>query len=371
MSKSARNIFAACFLLGGMALTSCDSMVFDDTADCKQGVALRFIYDYHMEPGANAFPANVDCVSLFIFDKDGNFIDHVYETSDDLRSEDYRMELPLEYGDYHLVAYGGLVCENPSFDINHDWANSTKLVRHKNDIEVTLPLSDDKISNKKLHDLEKRTGGLFYGTVDVTVTKEDVREQYRTVTLPMMKDTNNIQIILQELGDPSQMDYNDYDFTIIDDNFKLDGYNNLISTATETSQPVYKPYAFENRIMGYVDYQNRDGAINTEDDTKPVQVACVEFSTSRLLDKNSGNARLVIKNKPTRADEESTTLIDIPFITYLEAVRGYGQNWIKDDQEFLDRQSNWTMMFFLQNGRWVNARISVNAWTVRLNTASW
>ena len=358
-------------LAGVSMLSSCDEMVFDDADNCVQGVAIRFIYDYHMEPGANSFPANVDCVSLFIFDKEGNYLGHQYETSEQLKDENYTMPLDLEYGDYHLVAYGGLTCDNPSFTINHDRFTKTQTISHKNDIEVTLPLNDSNISESKLHDIEERTGGLFYGTLDITVTKEDVRQEYRVVTLNMMKDTNNIQVILQEISDPSQMDYKDYEFTLIDDNFKLDGYNNLISVATDDYQPVYKPYHYENRMMGYVEYNNRDGALNTEDNTKPVQVACVEFSTSRLLHENAGSARLLIKNKPTRADEEGSTIIDIPFITYLEAVRGYGQNWIKSDQEFLDRQSHWTMMFFLQNGRWINTRISVNAWTVRLNTASW
>ena len=369
MLKNSKNILGAFLLLGGFALTSCDSAVFDDADDCVQGIALRFIYDYHMEPGANAFPANVDCVSIFIFDKEGNYLDHVYETSDMLKDENYTMPLPLGIGDYHIVAYGGLVCDKPSFNINHDWVNSTKLITHKNDIEVNLPLNSDNTSASKLHDIYDRTGGLFYGTVDVSVTKSDVRKEYRVVKLPMMKDTNNIQVILQEIANPDQMDHNDYDFTIIDDNFKLDGYNNVVSSTTKGNQPIYKPYNAENRIMGYVEYQHRDGAYNTEDENRPVQVACVEFSTSRLLTENAGKARLVINKKGTRADGNDKPVVDIPLITYLEAVKGFGQNWIKSDQEFLDRQSNWTLMFFLQDGKWIQAQITVNAWTVRLNNA--
>lgn len=370
MLKPNNHILTALLLLGAGALTSCDSLVYDEADDCVQGVALRFIYDYHMEPGANAFPANVDCVNLFIFDSNGNYLDHVYETSDQLRDEYYRMELPFKEGKYHLVAYGGLACENSTFNINHDWTKAGNFISHKNDIEVTLPLNADNTSSTLLHDIDKRTGGLFYGTLDVEITKKDVQHTYRNETLYMMKDTNNIQVILQEIGNPSSVDHNDYDFTITDDNFKLDGYNNLISTVTADNKPVYKPYNSENRIMGYTEYQNREGAINSEDEGNPVQVGCVEFSTSRLLDENAGNARLIIKKKPNQDDLQGSTLIDIPLITYLEAVRGYGQTWIKTDQEFLDRQSNWTLMFFLQNGRWVNARITVNAWTVRLNSAS-
>ena len=39
-------------------------------------------------------------------------------------------------------------------------------------------------------------------------------------------------------------------------------------------------------------------------------------------------------------------------------------------QEFLDRVSEWSLVFFLDSGnRWYNARIIVNDWVVRLNQA--
>ena len=75
--------------------------------------------------------------------------------------------------------------------------------------------------------------------------------------------------------------------------------------------------------------------------------------------------RIVVPSK--FRDELGEKIIDIPLITYLSATRGFGQNWIKSDQEYLDRESNWTLMFFLQNGKWINAMVSVNAWTVRIN----
>ena len=369
MKRFKKNIFYIIAAIGGLSLTSCDSIIYDDADDCVQGVALQFRYEYHMEPGANAFPANVDCVNLFVFDSDGNYLDHFYETTEELKNENYRMQLPLKPGKYHLVAYGGLACENPRFNINHDWANRTKTITHKNDIEVTLPLNSVNTSATLLHDIQKRVGGLFYGTLDVTIS-DKMRWEFQNEVLYMMKDTNNIQVILQELSHPNSVDHEDYEFTIIDDNFKLDGYNNPISVVTDNNQPLYKPYNSENRVMGWVEYQERDGAYNSEDPNLPVQVGCVEFSTSRLFDEHWKSARLVIEKKKTKADEESKPIIDIPLIEYLEATRGFGQSWIQDDQEYLDRQSNWTLMFFLQDGRWVSTRISVNAWTVRINQTS-
>lgn len=343
-------------LLGMMFLsmiaTSCES-IYDNQSDCLRGVSLRFIYEYHMERGANAFPANVDCITVYVFDKAGNYVMQQSETSEALRNENYRMLLPLEAGDYNLVAYGGLACNEKRFEIS-------SVESGIDNITVTLPRNADGVSDVQLHNLEKRTGGLFYGTLSVGLPDDGYKEE----TVYMMNDTNDIQVILQELDSPYKVDYADYEYKIIDDNFVLDGANKVIEIASENYQPIYRPYASENRIMGYVDYVNRNGAMLEEIIEKPVQVACAEFSTSRLFIEHLPTAHLVITEKRSGKD-----IIDLPLIKYLIGIRGFGDNWIKSDQEFLDRQSRWTLMFFLQHGAWINMRISVNWWTVRFNEA--
>lgn len=343
-------------LLGMMFLsmiaTSCESL-YDDQSDCPRGVSLRFVYDYHMERGANAFPANVDCVTVYVFDSEGNYVTQYSETSSALRDENYRMRLTLDAGSYDLLVYGGLACDQRRFDI-------AQSISGKDDITVTLPLDADGVSDKRLHDLENRTGGLFYGAASVTLLDDDYKEE----TVYLMNDTNDIQVILQEIDSPYTVNYADYEYRIIDDNFVLDSSNSVVKIATDEFQPYYRPYAMENRIMGYVEYVNRNGAMLEETIEKPVQVACAEFSTSRLLAAHLPTAHLVITEKSS-----GTTIINLPLIKYLTGIRGFGDNWIKSDQEFLDRQSRWTLMFFLQSGVWINMRISVNWWTVRFNEA--
>lgn len=349
-----------------ISLLSACQEVFDSREDCVNGIQLRFVYDYHMEPGANAFPANVDCVDVFVFDKDGKFLTRIQDTSADLQSESYRMPIELEEGDYHLMVYGGMACDKPSFKWEFPSQSRADFTR-PSDLIVSLPL-ENGVSKKMLHNIEERTGGLFYGTLDITVTNEDYGTSYTEYTVNLMKDTNNIQVILQEIASPYNVDYADYDFTIIDDNYKLDSDNNPIKIATDTYQPVYKPFHCENRIMGFVEPVMRDGAPVQEDESKPVQVGCAELSTSRLFAKHSTDARLIIKShKEHDASGSDKTLVDIPLINYLAATRGFGQSWIKTDQEYLDRQSNWTLMIFLQNGKWVNTAIAVNDWIVRIN----
>lgn len=340
-------------LLLSVIATSCES-VYDDQSECPRGVSLRFVYEYHMERGANAFPANVDCITVYVFNPDGDCLAKFSETSDALRNENYRMLLPLEAGSYDLLVYGGLACGESRFEI------TPAEVSRLDEVEVRLPLNGQGVSDVQLHDIENRTGGLFYGALSVTLLEDDYQEE----TVYMMKDTNDIQVILQELDSPYTVNYADYEYKIIDDNFVLDSSNSVVETATADYVPYYAPYAAENRVMGYVEYVGRNGALLEADAGKPVQVACAGFSTSRLVVEHLSSARLVITDKYS-----GKAIIDIPLIKYLTGIRGFGDSWIKSDQEFLDRQSRWTMMFFLQSGVWVNMRISVNWWTVRFNEA--
>lgn len=362
--------------LVAITLTSCeDNLIYDKRDDCHSAIDLRFVFDYHMEYGANAFPSNVDCVSVYVLDMQGNYIKHFTEKSEVLREENYRMHLPLDEGEYQLLVFGGLTCERPAFKFEHnfpaepDSQQHTKAASgHKDDVKISVPLDENNESAKMLHFKEERHGGLFYGTLDITVDEKDWTNTHRVETVHMMKDTNTIQVMLQELAYPNQIDYNDYDFQIYDDNFIIDGYNNKVTMADAGKQPSYRPYHFENRVMGYVDPNSRDSSPAYEDPDNLVQIACVEFDTSRLFVDNMNTARLVVRSKKYLDDNGNyKTLIDIPFITYLAATRNMGQSWIKSDQEYLDRQSNWTMMFFLQKNVWVSAKIVVNSWIVRIN----
>ena len=363
-----RQFFGLLCLAAG--LSACEP-IYDAAPDCRLGIALRFVYDYHMEPGANAFPVNVDCVSVLVFDDEGNFLTQFTETTEVLADENYRMGIPLDPGQYHLVVYGGVTCDDASFDFTPDWSQAANRTARQDDILVSLPLhpladnAADRVSNSQLHDIEAGTGGLFYGTLDVSLTEDDIDSDYREVTVYLMKDTNNIQIILQELSNPYVANCEDFIFRIIDDNFVLDGYNRPVSVATAEDQPYYAPYAMENRVMGYVEPAYREGVRLEEDESRPVQVACAEFSTSRLFVEHMPTARLLVTT--LREDGSEKTVIDIPLLVYLSAIRGFGDSWIKSDQEFLDRQSRWTLMFFLQRNVWVSTLVSVNWWTVRIN----
>lgn len=308
------------------------STIFTSQEDCPRGVALRFIYDYNMEY-ANAFHSKVHCVSVYVFDEAGNHVTTVAETSDILRQESYRMPLVLDPGNYTLLAYGGLACPDRSFDITNYATKASGT--HIDDMQVELN-HDDFVSDKSLH-------SLFYGAAQLEVPHED---EFIEKDVYMMKNTNNIRLVLQQANGKS-LEADDFIFRITDDNSLMNKENAVVPKGLVT----YKPWTTGETVVGAA-----------EDGETPVSVAFAELSTSRLTTGTS--PKLIVQNAETGED-----IINIPLNQYLLLLKSelYSE---MGAQEFLDRESEWSLIFFLDDGlRWINTRIVINDWVVRLNHA--
>lgn len=317
---------AACVALMAAGLSSCES-IQENLDPCPHGVALRFVYDYNMEY-ANAFPAKVDCLTLLIYDDKGNYVGTRTVTGDVLRDEGYRMTLELEKGTYHFAAYGGLACNKSSFSLIPDPTRGSRF----DDLRAALDSDCLTVAGRKnLH-------GMYWG--DLTLATADM---FNEGTVKMMKNTNNIRLVLQHI-DGSEVNDKDFDFSITDDNTLFGPDNDLIANGKVT----YTPWAQGQASTGVTD------------DDEEVITAYAELSTSRLMTKNS--PRLVIRN-----NETGRNTVDIPLIKYLLLLKSelYAD---MPPQEFLDRQSEWSMVFFLdRNHRWLKTYIKINDWTVRIN----
>ena len=330
MQSRKRNIisqFAGMVLsavLATVALSSCER-IFEDLDPCPHGVSLRFVYDYNME-FANAFPRQVDCLTLYIYDDKDNYVDTRIVTGTELQDEDYRMTLDLEKGNYHFVAYGGLACDKSSFSLLQAPAAGGKWT----DLRTAMD------ADCNLHDM-------FWG--QLTLATADL---YSEGTVKMMKNTNSIRIVLQHVdGTPVKAD--DFDFEIIDDNTFFNYDNDLLPNGDVT----YIPWAKGQAQTG-VSIVGPDQVV-----PQPVEVAYAELCTSRLMTKNS--PRLLVKRH-----EDGGTVIDFPLNNYLLLMRSDRYSKM-GDQEYLDRESRWTLYFFLQAGIWLQTRIVVNDWVVRIN----
>lgn len=323
---------AFCAASISFALSSCEG-IYDDLDPCPYGISLRFVYDYNMLY-ANAFPSSVDCLTLYVYNEKGEYVDKKIVTGPELQDENYRMILDLEEGTYHFVAYGGLACDEKTFSVLQEPSSGSL------NADLRVKIHEDNVNSLKPS--ERRLHDFFWGELIMSTA-----EQYSEGTVKMMKNTNNIRIVLQQL-DGKPVNSEDFDFIITDDNTLFNYDNDLINNGTVT----YTPWATGNAIAG----------VSDKDEGEEVVVAYSEFSTSRLMVKNS--PRLIIRLK-----ENGDEIVSIPLNDYLLLLKSelYGK---MGAQEFLDRESTWSMVFFLsENMHWVRTHIKINDWIVKINNA--
>lgn len=86
-------------------LFAMQSCVREDVNDCSAGLLLRFRYTLN-DQQTNLFGTNIHKITVYIFDKEGKYVDTFSESGEKITS-DYLMQIPLDKGSYDIVAYGG------------------------------------------------------------------------------------------------------------------------------------------------------------------------------------------------------------------------------------------------------------------------
>lgn len=327
----------ACTFLMLVSLSSCEK-IYDDLEACPHGVSLRFVYDYNLLY-ANAFPGNVDCLTLYVYDDEGRYVaTHVVEADSLLSDENWRMRLELPEGSYRFVAYGGLACGKSSFSLDEEPAAGT----NRNGLRALLDeecLTDD--ARRNLH-------GFYWGELAL-----ETADLFREGTVKMMKNTNNVRIVMRDLGG-SSLSAEDYRFAVTDDNTCFGADNGLLPGPH--GEVTYLPWT-----QGEVPYGISEGV--------QVSGAYAEFSVSRLMRGDSGAGRKSAEPRLTvTAKEDGHEIVSVPLLDMLMLSRS--DAWAEmEEQEFLDRQSEWELLFLIDNGRWVQVWIKVQDWWVRYNRA--
>lgn len=331
--KTIKNAVSGAIVLvaSAAALSSCDNFN-EDLEPCPQGVELRFVYDYNME-FANAFPSQVECLTVFVYNAEGKLIETHVEKTDVLKDENWRMTLDLPAGDYSFVAYGGMACDKASF------LHTDRPVAGSHITQNGVQLKPGLLTTPEGNPLHP----LFYGRLEnVIVSDEDTHRVAATVY--MLKDTNNIRILLQNV-DGTPVIGSDYIFTITGNNTVLNWKNDVVP---QPESAVYHPWA-QGDIHADSN-QLAQGGI----------AAYAEFDTSRLTPGSSTTLSVI------RAADGSNVL-SIPLINYLLMLKSeHFANM--GNQEYLDRESRWNMIFFIgPDTTWIQTSIIINGWTVRIN----
>lgn len=326
-SRFINKIYPIAFAAATVVFAGCGS-IFDDLEPCDEGVRLKFVYDYNME-FADAFAQQADCLTVVFYDTDGRYVASSTAASDDVKNPSYRMDVDLSPGTYNLFAYGGLVCDEASYNFSTR-ASEVSMPMHKVSLRENLNTHGTIAAHLHPH---------FYGARQITV--EEGSMQIREYTVEMMKNTNSVRVLLQQAGG-EQLNSDDFDFSIDADNLS---YNHQNRPQSE-SPAKYEPWTRGNANLG----ENSTG----------VSVAFAEMSLGRLM--SDSRARLRVTR---RADGH--TVVDIPLVDYLLLLKSdlYSQ---MPAQEYLDRENRWSMIFLLDtNGSWVADQIVINDWIIKLH----
>lgn len=323
-----------------LATSSCkDGLIFDGEGDCGIYYRIRFKYDYNIK-FADAFANEVNSVALYIFDQNNTLIEEITTTDKEaLSSGSFEIPLELEPGRYTLLAWGGLMNEE-SFDM----VANTKIGKTK--LEELQVKMHRQHNNKGEATVDEDLLPLYHGTMTLEVV--DKPGTY-TETMSLVKDTNSIRILLHEMSG-HDVDADKFRFEIHDSNGLYDWDNTLL----DDEQIIYEAWY---QTTGSADMEEYATRTVTE-----VNVALAELTIGRMRADNSPILHIISR-------ETGEDVVRLPLADYALLVKGYYRESMSD-QEYLDRQDEYSLTLFLDEGEWVSSMIYINSWRVVINDSS-
>lgn len=186
MNKFFRPILS---LLGlGMTMISCDSLIYDDLADCPTGVYVNF---FSQTPCASdsAYLGDVSKLHLFAFENDSVLADYKVLDNPKLTKE-YSTLMNLPAGAYKFYGWAG--ADAQLFDL----AQFTKGVTKKDDLMLALKTQNGIATNLEGH-------RLFAGQNNKVVVVKDPAQNgtdYQYTAVNLLEKTNrvNIELVIDE-----------------------------------------------------------------------------------------------------------------------------------------------------------------------------
>lgn len=338
-----RSTFAiAATVLTFWALTGCD-IINDGEGYCPEGVDLYFRYDYNVQR-ADMFADHVGSVTVYVFDNDGRYItqreDFNNATMQPLAADGYKMTFNLPQGEYRFIA---LATQRSTDEImNLPGAKYRRSVLAYGDRSDKLTIKIDR-QNGKVPNENLSLDTLWHG---MTATSISVRPlEMSSTTISLTRDTKNLIVSLHQLDDPSGIDASDFDVTITDNNGYLAHDNSLL----------------DDEMITYTPYETWTTEFNAGRDNEATErTPHYALSFNRLIhypeaSDNSRNALLTILNRKTG---EAVARINLP--DCLAQGRGAFEQRHYTEQEFLDREYDYKLDFFLKNGKWQYIRLSIS-----------
>lgn len=358
-----------CF--SAIALTTMSSCIKEDMDDCPPAiskVALQFDYTYNVKQ-ADAFAAEVKNINVYAFDENGKFFDSYIESREKFETG-HTMEITdLKDGKYTFVCLARdrqVMSRAEDDEMEFSFASLTPGVSTIDDLTVRMGKDNsEEIKN------DKEFAALYTAKTQVDFQRLNQNGNEGTVvtsTLSLMKCTKTYRIVLLPYeNDQADFKPENFDVRIEGSAAWLDHNGEKVKDEGIT----YLPYNMERRA-------NYDGA-HTEVNEEPVDQALIyDLSSSRMFERQS-DRRAVRDGDKSKYDDKRIIITDLrdkdnPIELFNHSLPWFlalcgekvNQNW--DDQEYLDREDHYVLMFYVSDKRDYNmiTKVNVNGWNVNL-----
>lgn len=358
-----------CF--SAIALTTMSSCIKEDMDDCPPAiskVALQFDYTYNVKQ-ADAFAAEVKNINVYAFDENGKFFDSYIESREKFETG-HTMEITgLKDGKYTFVCLARdrqVMSRAEDDEMEFSFASLTPGVSTIDDLTERMGKDNgEEIKN------DKEFAALYTAKTQVDFQRLNQNGNEGTVvtsTLSLMKCTKTYRIVLLPYeNDQADFKPENFDVRIEGSAAWLDHNGEKVKNEGIT----YLPYNMERRA-------NYDGA-HTEVNEEPVDQALIyDLSSSRMFERQ--NDRRVVRDGDKNDYDDKRIIItdlrdkDHPIELFNHSLPWFlalcgekvNQNW--DDQEYLDREDHYVLMFYVSDKRDYNmiTKVNVNGWNVNL-----
>lgn len=371
MAKFINNNWFKLVCFSAIALTTMSSCIKEDMDDCPPAiskVALQFDYTYNVKQ-ADAFAAEVKNINVYAFDENGKFFDSYIESREKFETG-HTMEITgLKDGKYTFVCLARdrqVMSRAEDDEMEFSFASLTPGVSTIDDLTERMGKDNgEEIKN------DKEFAALYTAKTQVDFQRLNQKGNEGTVvtsTLSLMKCTKTYRIVLLPYEN-DQADFKPENFDV-----RIEGSAAWLDHKGEkmkNERITYLPYNMERRA-------NYDGA-HTEVNEEPVNQALIyDLSSSRMFERQS-DRRAVRDGDKSIYDDKRIIITDLrdkdhPIELFNHSLPWFlalcgekvNQNW--DDQEYLDREDHYVLMFYVSDKRDYNmiTKVNVNGWNVNI-----
>ena len=371
MAKFINNNWFKLVCFSAIALTTMSSCIKEDMDDCPPAiskVALQFDYTYNVKQ-TDAFAAEVKNINVYAFDENGKFFDSYIESREKFETG-HTMEITgLKDGKYTFVCLARdrqVMSRAEDDEMEFSFASLTPGVSTIDDLTERMGKDNgEEIKN------DKEFAALYTAKTQVDFQRLNQKGNEGTVvtsTLSLMKCTKTYRIVLLPYKN-DQADFKPENFDV-----RIEGSAAWLDHKGEkmkNERITYLPYNMERRA-------NYDGA-HTEVNEEPVDQALIyDLSSSRMFERQN-DRRVVRDGDKNNYDDKRIIITDLrdkdnPIELFNHSLPWFlalcgekvNQNW--DDQEYLDREDHYVLMFYVSDKRDYNmiTKVNVNGWNVNI-----